>query len=186
MQGGYNGVIACMQAVGPTLASWTTAVTALHPTGLVTIGSNYANIRKCYRVTAIMGVSNLITAQNQFTFSLKMGSVVAWSSGAIACNTAAHTLLPAKLVVDLLLTSTGSGTNAHFTGVGALSGVMWSMAAGADPTTGNNIMCPITAPAEGTGFDSTIANILDFFIGCQTSNAGNSIIVYNYYVEDLN
>jgi hypothetical protein len=185
MTGGYAGVIAAQQAVGPTLASWTTAVTAIHPTGLVTLGSNYMAIRKLLRVTAIMGVSNVITAQNQYTFQIKMGSVVAWTSGAIACNTAAHTLLPAKLVVDLLLSTVGSGTNAHYIGVGHLSGIVWSQAAGADPVNGNSILCPITAPAESTGFDSTVANILDFFIGCQTSASGNSIIVYNYYVEDL-
>lgn len=186
MNGGYAGLIAKQQATGPALANWTTAVTAIHPTGLTTIGANYAYARKAYRVTAIMGVSNLVTAQNQFTFQIKMGSVVVWSSGAIACNTAAHTLLPAKLVVDLMLTSIGSGTNAKFTGVGQLSGIMWTYAAGADSVTGGNLLVPITTPAEGTGFDSTIANIMDFWIGCQTANAGNAVTVYDYYVEDMN
>jgi hypothetical protein len=47
-------------------------------------------------------------------------------------------------------------------------------------------MAPNTAPAAGTGFDSTIANILDFWVGISVSNAANGIQVYQYFVEALN
>ena len=186
MTGGYSAVIAAQQSSGTAKNTWTTAVTVINPQALVTLPSNYLYLGKQLRVTAVMGVSNVITAQNQFTFQVMMGSIVAWTSGAIACNTAAHTLLPAKLVVDLRVNTIGSGTSAHFIGVGALTGIMWTYAAGADPVNGAILMVPITTPAEGTGFDSTIANILDFWVGCQTSNAGNGVTVYEYYVEDLN
>jgi len=48
------------------------------------------------------------------------------------------------------------------------------------------IMCPNTAPAVGTGFDSTIANILDFWVGISVSLATNGIQVYQYLAEVLN
>jgi hypothetical protein len=186
MIGGYSAVIAAQQSTGPAKASWTTAVTAINPQALVTLPSNYLYLGKQLRVTAIMGVSNVVTAQNQFTFQIMMGSVVAWSSGAIACSTTAHTLLPAKLVVDLRVNTIGSGTSAHFIGSGPLTGIMWTSGAVADGSYGSCIMVPTATPAEGTGFDSTIANIMDFWVGCQTSNAGNAVTVYEYYVEDLN
>jgi hypothetical protein len=44
---------------------------------------------------------------------------------------------------------------------------------------------PATAPAVGTGFDSTIANILDFWTGFSIPNSGNGIQLYNYTVEQL-
>ena len=44
---------------------------------------------------------------------------------------------------------------------------------------------PATAPAVGTGFDSTIANLLDFWVGFSISNSGNGVQVYQYTVEQL-
>ena len=41
-------------------------------------------------------------------------------------------------------------------------------------------MVPETTPAVGTGFDTNIANVADFFIACGTSNAGNLIQVEQY------
>jgi hypothetical protein len=38
---------------------------------------------------------------------------------------------------------------------------------------------------SGTGWDSTVLNYLDFFVGIQTSNAGNGIQIYQYTVELL-
>jgi hypothetical protein len=46
-------------------------------------------------------------------------------------------------------------------------------------------MCPNTAPAVGTGFDSTIANIMDFWVGLSVNGATTGIQIYNYSVEDL-
>jgi hypothetical protein len=75
-----------------------------------------------------------------------------------------------------------------FLAQGVLEGIMFVISgAVADPTTGiGKIMAPNTAPAVGTGFDSTIANILDFWVGISVSNAGNGIQVYQYFVEALN
>ena len=47
------------------------------------------------------------------------------------------------------------------------------------------LMAPNTAPAVGTGFDSTVANILDFWAGFSISNSGNNITVHQYKVLDL-
>jgi hypothetical protein len=67
-----------------------------------------------------------------------------------------------------------------------LNGIMWTVGAGADSTTVvGQFPVPATAPAVGTGFDSTVANIMDFWVGIQTSNAGNGVQVYDYSVEQL-
>jgi hypothetical protein len=44
---------------------------------------------------------------------------------------------------------------------------------------------PNTAPALGTGFDSTVANVADLFAACGTSNAANAIQCHQYAIEDL-
>jgi hypothetical protein len=53
-------------------------------------------------------------------------------------------------------------------------------------TTGvGEVLLPDTAPAVGTGFDSTVANIADLFAQFGTSNA-NSILCHQYTLESLN
>ena len=47
-------------------------------------------------------------------------------------------------------------------------------------------MVPATAPAQGTGFDSTIANILDFWVGFSISNAANGVQIAQYKVISSN
>jgi hypothetical protein len=73
-------------------------------------------------------------------------------------------------------------------GQGKLTGIMWVVSgATADlATTHATLMVPNTAPAVGTGFDSTIATTLDFFMACGTSNAGNTATIHQYIVEALN
>jgi hypothetical protein len=44
---------------------------------------------------------------------------------------------------------------------------------------------PATAPALGTAFDSTVANILDLWAGFTISNAGNGVQIQQYMVELL-
>jgi len=55
--------------------------------------------------------------------------------------------------------------------------------AGADSATlSNSIIMPNTAPAAGTGFDSTAAQTLDFFTAQSFSGAGNGFRLDEYRV----
>jgi hypothetical protein len=140
------------------------------------------------RVRVKGGIGTLVTTPGTITFQVMMGSVVAWTSGAIQLNATAHTNLPFSLDVDLRLDTAGSGTTAKFLGIGVLNGIMFTLTAG--QTDGVNssasMMVPATAPAVGTGFDSTIANVLDFWTGFSISSASNTVQIYTYTVEALN
>ena len=48
------------------------------------------------------------------------------------------------------------------------------------------LLGPNTTPAQGTGFDSTVTNILDLFVGFSISNAGNVVRIRQYILESLN
>jgi hypothetical protein len=103
-------------------------------------------------------------------------------------STTANTLLPVELEVNLRLDSAGSGTAAKFMAVGKIIGLNVQLGAGAanGAVTDSAITLPITSPAVGTGFDSTISDILDFWAGFSSSQAGNGVQVYDYTVEQLN
>lgn len=184
----WQETIASQVAAGTLLNTYTAAKSVINPTALVTLPPNYLYPGKQFRITVLGGISNVVTAQPTFTFQVMMGTIVVHTSGAILTTTTAHTIIPFKYVVDMRVDSIGSGTAAKFLAQGVLEGIMFVMAgAVADPTTGiTRIMCPNTAPAVGTGFDSTISNILDFWTGISVSNAGNGIQVFEYYAEALN
>jgi hypothetical protein len=73
-------------------------------------------------------------------------------------------------------------------GGGILQGIHFTLTAGQTDAvnTAGAFAVPATAPAVGTGFDSTIANTMDFFVGFSISNAGNGVQVQQYIVEALN
>jgi len=186
MIGGYAAVIASQATVGTSFDTYTTAKTVLNPTSLVTLPPNYLYLGKQLRITVDMNIKNVVTAKPTFTFQVMMGSTVAWTTGAMQTSQAVHAYLPAHLQILLRVATVGSSTSAGFVGVGWLSGVMWSIAgAASDGDFGNCIPCPATAVAATTTFDSTISNVLDFWVGISASNAANGVQVYNYLVEDL-
>lgn len=184
----WTELISRQKAAGTLFNTYTTAKSVINPTALVTLPPNYLEIGKILRIRVQGGISNIVTSQPTFTFQVMLGTIVVWTSGAILTTTTAHTLIPFDLEVILRVDSEGSGTAAKFLAQGKLTGIMFVISgAVADPTgTMATLMVPNTAPAVGTGFDSTIANILDFWTGISVSNAANGIQVYNYLVEALN
>jgi hypothetical protein len=184
----WTQLIAYQQAAGTAFASYTTAKSEIKPQALVTLPPNSLQVGSLLRVKVQGGISNIVTSQRTFTFQVMMGSIVVHTSGAITTTTTAHTLIPFDYEVLLRLDTVGSGTTAKFLAQGILRGIMFVISgAVGDPTAGiGTIMCPNTAPAVGTGFDSTIANILDFWVGLSASESTTGIQIYNYMVETLN
>jgi hypothetical protein len=187
---GYSEVLVTQQAAGTLFNAYTTAKTVLNPQALFTIpaGDAFWKIGKRLRVTIEGGLSNIVTTPGTVTFQVMIGGVIVWTSGAIQLNATAHTTLPFRLEVNLTCRSLGSSTNGTLMGIGTLTGVMFTLTAGQTDATNTppTLMVPATAPAVGTGFDTTIANIIDFFAGFSINNSGNGIQVQQYTVEALN
>lgn len=175
----FTQVLVQQVAAGTLKNSFTTAATVINPTELLTLPPNFLKTGRKLRVTVEGGISNVVTSQPTFTFQVMMGSVVAFTTGAVTTNTTANTLLPFKLVIELRVDTIGNSTTAKFLGMAKFDCA--AMASGS-----TSCMLPTTSPAVGTGFDSTIANILDFYVACSASASGNAIQVYDYCVELLN
>ena len=173
---------------GTSFGTYTTAKTVIPPICLFQLPPNYLYVGKKLRITVRGGVGTLVTTPGTMAFQVMLGSIVVYTTGNIQLNATAHTNLPFTLVVDLTCRAIGSGTSANFMGMGTLNGIMFTLtAAQVDGVNSSATMqVPATAPATGTGFDSTIANTLDFFVGFSISNAANTIKVEDYYVEALN
>ncbi len=184
-------------AAGTLFNTYTTAKTVL-PTGcLVSLPANWWYVGRSIRVTVQGGISTLVTTPGTITLQVNLGAVAAYSTGAIQLNATAHTTLPFEFQAILTCRAVGSSTSANLMGIGKVTGVMftktiaatdaWGRVSAADASVSDvTMMVPQTAPAVGTGFDSTAAQTLDFFAGFSVSNAANGIQVQNYIVEALN
>jgi len=174
--------------VGPTtFSSFTTAKSVIPATSLRTIGANEMYIGKMYRLNVWGAVSNIVTTPGTLTFQLMIGSAIAWSSGALQMDNVAGTLLPFHLEVFLVCRAIGTGTNANLIGMGDITSETFVTTAGGVATATQEVLqTPVTTPAVGGGFDSTIANVADFWAGFSISNAANSIRVEMISLEALN
>lgn len=182
----FTQVLASQRVSGTLFNTYTTAKTVLNQADLVPIPGNYLQVGSKLRVRAMMGLSNIVTTPGTVTFQVMMGTVAVYTTGAIQMTTTANTLSGIELEVNMRLDSVGTGTAAKFMAQGKIIGLNLTIGSGANPTVTETVITLPQTPAVGTGFDSTISQILDFFVGFSISNAGNGVQVFDYTVEQLN
>ncbi len=181
---------------GPAQNTFTTAKSMFGVTGTdaatavkYTAAPGFFYLGKCLKLTAIGDLSNIVTTPGTVTFQFMVGSVIAWTSGAINMSTTAHTTLPFWLEVMLTCQSIGTTAQAKLMGVGRITSLVVQDTAQADPATKlthPTLMLPNTVPALGTGFDSAVANQFDLFQAFSISNAGNGSRIRQFALEALN
>lgn len=180
--------IANMTTAGTAFATFTTAKTVLPANALVTLPAGYMEIGKTLRIKTYGSISNIVTTPGLIVFQVMFGTNVVFTTGNIQLNATAHTTLPFTFEAILQCRAIGSGTSANCLGMATVSGVMFTVTAG--QTDGANtqtiLQAPATAPGVGAGFDSSIANILDFWTGFTISNGANQIQLQAYTAEALN
>ena len=177
-------VIASAYTDGPTLTGAATA-SALPTYVPTSIPAGYFQIGRIWRLTAAGRISCAVTTPGTARFDVRLGSVTAWDSQAIPLNIVAKTNVSWFLQVLLTCRSVGTGTSATLFGQGSwLSEANINTAVPATgPGPGGALLPFNTAPVVGTGFDSTIANALDFRF-TQTVATG-SMTMHNFLIEQL-
>lgn len=184
----WQETIAYQRAAGTLFTTYTTAKTVINPDALVTLPSNFFYVGRLLRVFVSGAISNIVTTPGLMNFQVVIGGVAAFDTGNIQLNATAHTTLPFWLDILMTCRAVGNGTTANLIGLASATGIMFTRTAGqTDDAQGmQTILAPATAPAVGTGFNSTIANILDFFVGFTINNAGNGVQIHQYKVVSLN
>lgn len=182
---GYVGPLINAQVDGAALSNTTTATSLLPGAAKYTIGANYIDvIGKAFRIRAHGRISTVVTTPGTLTLDVRFGAVVVANGGAMTLSTTAKTNVAWEL--DWLLTARaiGAGTSANMMHQGRFT----SEAAGATTTAGEakSIMLPQSAPAVGTGFNSTAAFAVDLFAAWSVANASNSITLHGFLLESLN
>jgi hypothetical protein len=173
------------QVAGAALSNSAAATSILPSQAKFVMPANYLNdIGSSFAIRAFGQVSNIVTTPGTLTLDWRLGGTVVWSSGAMQLSTTAHTNVPWKLEVDLVLRV--SGASAQFLS----QGIFFSQAAsisGADPTTGHSfLLAPNTAPALSTAFDATTGQQCDLFATFSIANSGNALTLQMYRLDSLN
>ena len=167
---------------GPTLTAAAAATCIPAPSRLI-LPKNYWTIGKHGKVKLAGRVSCVVTTPGTFRIDLRTGpsgTILAFDSGALNLNVVAKTTVPWQMDIDLTCRAVGTGTTTTLFGIGRLTS---EAVVGAPlPSAGGNgvLMCPVGAPAVGTGFDNTAANAVDFFF-TQTVATG-SFTLHQYEI----
>lgn len=186
----WQGVLTSMGQSGTAVANSTTETTLLHSSSKIVVPSNFLFYPgQALRIRAMGQVSNIVTTPGTLTLRAKLGptaNIAVASSGALALNVAAKTNVTWILDWDLVLRSNGGGTAATimFSGQWQSESVIGSPAAGAGGASSH--IFPASAPAVGTGFDSTVDNVIDLTAQWSIANAGNTIQAVTFKLESLN
>lgn len=187
---GWQETLVCLQVDGTALNTSTTP-TSLIGTGTIAASAAkytlpagfFSYIGKALRVRAYGRMSNINPTPGNFTFDVRFGSTVVFNGGAQALNAAAAKT-NVSWAVEILLTcrAIGGGTTANLMGTGTFT----SESASVSATGVGGWLLPATAPAVGTGFDSTASQQVDIFGTFSVSNASNSIQLHQYILEAIN
>jgi hypothetical protein len=155
--------------------------------GFITLPANFFNVGTELHISGMAGISNRVTGPDTFTVQVMVGAVIAFTTGAINLTTTSNVLSPVDFDIWLTCQTIGNGTLAKLMGHSRWMGQPVAMAASLANNAGGTgfAIAPLTAPAVGTGFDSTVSNTLDLFVAQSFSGAGNGFQINQYRVESL-
>jgi len=172
--------LVAQQADGTALTASTTPTSIIHPAAKTTLpAGNFFAPGKSLLVRIGGRMSNIVTTPGTLTIDVRFGSVIVWTSQALPLNVVAKTNVSWWADIDLVCRAIGQSTSANMMGIGLFTSesVIGSPANSAGGS--GALFMPATAPAVGTGFDSTAAQTVDVFATWSLNNA-NSIQTHMY------
>jgi hypothetical protein len=177
----YVGPLAWAVGDGTAVAATTTPTSLLTstaatgkwsmPGGFFTYPGQMLRLKAAGRISTTTGTNNI-------TFNFVIGAVNVAASPTFV-GQASQTNLTWMLNWDLTLRAVGDGTAADFMHTGNFVSSLVS-------ATNLNNMIPATAPAVGTGFNSSAGATADLQVTWSINTAGNTITLHQYLLESVN
>ena len=186
----WSETLMAMEQSGTQLSASTTPTSLLHSSGKFTLPPNFFSIGKAIRITFAGRISNLVTTPGTLTLDIRMGptsNIVVYNGDAMQLSSTVHTDVPVMGDIMMTCRAIGGGTSANLLSQGRITSQALSLTAVADSTTTPaTLLMPNTNPAVGTGFDSTVAMVVDMFGTFSVNNAANKVQVHQFWLESLN
>ena len=165
---------------GAALASSVTPTSILPLSRKFTLPSYFFDgIGKTLRIRAAGRISTAASTPGTLTLDVRFGSTVVFNGGTSGTVATSATNLTWVMEAYLTCRSIGASTSATVIGIGKLETAALSAAT---PI----MLLPVSAPAAGTGFDSTSAQTIDLFATWSFNSASNSITCHQFSIEAMN
>jgi hypothetical protein len=185
---GYQSTLATTTGDGAAVANTTTETTLLPAKDKIVLPAGYIwTPGKRFTVRASGRISNIVTTPGTLTLRFKLGptaNIAVATSQALALNIVAKTNVTWVLELALTVRAIGSGTSANI----FANGTWTSESVVGSPVPGSGgpgaHMWQASAPAVGTGFDSSVANQVDLTAAWSIANAGNTIQLHTFALVD--
>ncbi len=178
---GYWETLASQTSDGPTQTSGT-RISCLHGSGKYTMAANRLKVGDILRIRAFGRISLAVTTPGNSSWDLSAGvtGVKMFDTLPILGNIVVQTTVPWWLEAEGIVRTVGSGTSATMFWGGLVSSTAFlNVAAPATGPYAGVVPVPFNvAPVASPGFDSTVANLLDFNFTQTTSTF--SMTVHNY------
>jgi hypothetical protein len=178
----YQGPLAWATGDGTAVAATTTQTSLLTSTAATgkwaMPGGFFIYVGQMLRLKAAGRVSTPASTQGNLSFQVVIGAVNVAASPTFT-SLASQTNITWELEWLLTLRAVGDGTLANFLHTGNFLSALVS-------ATNLNNLIPATAPAVGTGFNSSAGATFDLQATWSNNTAGNTITLHQYLLESLN
>lgn len=179
-----------MSAAGAQLANSTTATSLLHASGKGVIPAGALAVGKQLLVRASGAISCVVTTPGTLTLDLRLidpnaAAVIVATSQAMALNVVAKTSVGWYLEWLLTARAIGAATAANLMHQGKF--VSEAVVGSPLPSAGGAgcLSIPASTPAVGTGFDSTLAQTVDFFGKFSVATDPTNITCHQFSVASI-
>lgn len=168
----WNSSVITLQAAGPALANSNTQTSVLNGQAKWTMPAQWLEfVGQKFRVRAAGVMSTAASAPGTFTWSLMFGSIAVYAGGASGTLATSASNLPWQLEIDIIVRSVGSGTGATVEGNGKF------MTAALSSSTPIQLLA---CPGPLTGFDNTVATVVDLQGAWSAASASNTLTCHDY------
>jgi hypothetical protein len=183
----WQETLVSAQGDGTQILNSSTAASIIPASAKITLPNNWFNIGKALRLTLAGRITSVVTTPGTLILDFRLGAVIAWTSQAMPLNTVAKTDLPWYLQAIFTCRSIGASTTATLMGQGFfISEDYVGVALPATGSAGVVLANNATAPAPGTGFDSTAALTVDVYGKFSVATATTALTLHQYVLEALN
>ena len=168
----WNSSLITLQAAGTALTNTTTQTSVLNGQAKFTLPAQWLEfVGQKLRILAGGVISTAASTPGTFTWTVMFGSIAVYGGGASGTLATSASSAPWKLWIDLTVRSVGSGTAATVEGSGTFQ------SAGLSATTPIQLL---SCPGALTGFDSTVASVVDLQGTWSVASASNTITCHDY------
>lgn len=181
---GWQQTLTASSASGTQILNSATQASIIPTNNKIVLGAgNLSDPGKTLKITAQGQVSCVVTTPGTLLFQVLFGAIGVFSPAAFNLNIVAKTNVTWWLEILLQTRTVGSGTTATIMGVGNFTS---EAVVGSAANTTATVMLPASAPAAGSGFDSTAAQIVDLQAKFSVATATTALTCTHYKLESLN